>query len=69
MSVLEKPSAKWVSTATIPTVFSISAKEIQRAVDDGAPIRRRYWGRKPLYNADDIDRYIDSELDEDRSER
>lgn len=68
MTALDRPSAKWVSTTTIPTVFGISAKEVQRAFDDGAPIRRRYWRSKPLFSADDIDRYI-SGLDEDRVSR
>lgn len=66
MSVLDRPSAKWVSRATIPTVFGISAKEVERAFDDGAPIRRRYWKSKPLFSADDIDKYID-QLEEDRN--
>lgn len=66
MSDTIKPSARWVDAKRIPAVFSVSAIEIKRAFDDGAPIRRRYWGRKPLYNADDIDAYIEA-LDEDRA--
>lgn len=54
-----RPAApQWVSAKQIPVVFGITERSVRDLVNAGGPVRRRYWGRKPLYSAEDIDSYI-----------
>jgi phage terminase Nu1 subunit (DNA packaging protein) len=52
------PVPQWVSAGQIPGVFGISARTVQDAERDGAPIEVRYIGRKPVYRVESINRWI-----------
>lgn len=56
---------QWVNRSQIKAAFGISAKTIEDAYRNGAPIERRYSGTVPLYSVASINSWIDS-LPQDR---
>ena len=49
----------WVDRNQIPAIFGISDRTIMLAINQGAPIERRFVGTKPVFNVDSIDAWLD----------
>ena len=49
----------WVDRSQIAHIFGISDQIVIRAINQGAPIERRFVGTKPVFNVDSIDAWLD----------
>jgi hypothetical protein len=62
------PTPLWVSRQQIPEVFGINSQAVIDAINTDAQIDVRYMGRKPLYNVENINDWINS-LPADKPDR
>lgn len=51
---------RWVDGPRIYPLFGVSERTVREAANNGEVVRR-YVGRKPLYSAESIDDWIDSQ--------
>ncbi len=59
MSLRQGVRPVWVDRSQISQIFGISDRTLLDAINQGAPVERRFVGSKPVFNVDSIDAWLD----------